>query len=63
MRDAKGNPTGLLLANPNANILYATLAKGPKLPFAYQVNSTRHFMRELNRLGLTGAIDAGGVSS
>jgi predicted amidohydrolase YtcJ len=60
VRDAKGNPTGLLLAKPNANILYATLAKGPKLPFDYQVNSTRHFMRELNRLGVTGAIDAGG---
>ncbi|MHC2660638.1 putative amidohydrolase YtcJ [Bradyrhizobium diazoefficiens] len=60
MRDTKGNPTGLLLAKPNANILYATLAKGPKLPFDYQVNSTRHFMRELNRLGVTGAIDAGG---
>jgi predicted amidohydrolase YtcJ len=60
VRDAKGNPTGLLLAKPNANILYATLAKGPKLPFAYQVNSTRHFMRELNRFGVTGAIDAGG---
>ena len=55
-----GNPTGLLLAKPNAAILYATLAKGPKLPFDYQVNSTRHFMRELNRLGVTGAIDAGG---
>jgi predicted amidohydrolase YtcJ len=60
VRDPKGNPTGLLLAKPNANILYATLARGPKLPFDYQVNSTRHFMRELNRLGVTGAIDAGG---
>jgi predicted amidohydrolase YtcJ len=60
VRDVNGNPTGLLLAKPNAAILYATLAKGPKLPFDYQVNSTRHFMRELNRLGLTGAIDAGG---
>jgi predicted amidohydrolase YtcJ len=50
----------LLVAKPNAGILYATLAKGPKLPFEYQVNSTRHFMRELNRLGVTGAIDAGG---
>ncbi|WP_246685926.1 amidohydrolase [Mesorhizobium sp. B2-4-6] len=59
-RDANGNPTGLLLAKPNAGILYATLAKGPKLPFDYQLNSTRHFMRELNRLGVTGAIDAGG---
>jgi predicted amidohydrolase YtcJ len=60
VRDANGNPTGLLLAKPNAGILYATLAKGPKLPFDYQLNSTRHFMRELNRLGVTGAIDAGG---
>jgi predicted amidohydrolase YtcJ len=60
VRDAAGNPTGLLVAKPNAGILYATLAKGPKLPFEYQLNSTRHFMRELNRLGVTGAIDAGG---
>jgi predicted amidohydrolase YtcJ len=62
VRDAKGNPTGLLLARPNAAILYATLGRGPKLPLEYQVNSTRHFMRELNRLGVTGAIDAGGGS-
>lgn len=59
-RDEKGNPTGLLLAKPNAGILYSTLAKGPKLPLDYQVNSTRHFMRELNRLGVTSVIDAGG---
>ncbi len=43
----------MLLAKPNAGILYATFAKGPKLPFEYQVDSTRHFMRELNRLGVT----------
>jgi predicted amidohydrolase YtcJ len=60
VRDQNGNPTGLLIAKPNAGILYATLAKGPKLPLEYQLNSTRHFMRELNRLGVTGAIDAGG---
>jgi predicted amidohydrolase YtcJ len=46
--DSKGNPTGLLIARPNAAILYATLAKGPKLPPEHQMNSTRHFMRELN---------------
>ena len=62
VHDGDGNPTGLLLAKPNAAILYATLARGPKLPFDYQLNSTRHFMRELNRLGVTGAIDAGGGS-
>jgi len=59
-RDKAGNPTGLLLAKPNALILYATLAMGPKLPMEYQRNSTRHFMRELNRLGITSVIDAGG---
>ena len=60
VRDRNGNPTGLLLAQPNAAILYSTLAKGPKLPEEYQKNSSRHFMREINRLGVTGVIDAGG---
>ena len=60
VRDTAGNPTGILIARPNANILYATLAKGPNLPQDYQVNSSRRFMRELNRLGITSAIDAGG---
>jgi predicted amidohydrolase YtcJ len=59
-RDRNGNPTGLLIARPNALILYATLAKGPRLPTEYQFNSSRHFMRELNRLGLTSVCDAGG---
>jgi predicted amidohydrolase YtcJ len=59
-RDGAGNPTGLLLARPNANILYSTLARGPKLPPEYQLNSTRHFMRAMNRLGVTSIIDAGG---
>ncbi len=61
-RDSAGNPTGLLLARPNATILYATLARGPRLEPAHQLNSTRHFMRELNRFGVTGIIDAGGGS-
>lgn len=59
-RDVNGNPTGMLIARPNAGILYATLAKGPLLDFEDQLISTRHFMRELNRLGITSAIDAGG---
>lgn len=59
-RDKNGNPTGILIAEPNALILYSTLAKGPKLSPEDQMNSTRHFMRELNRLGLTSCIDAGG---
>src|SRR5690242_514890 len=60
VRDGAGSPTGILIAKPNALVLYATLAKGPKLSPEYQANSTRHFMRELNRLGITSAIDAGG---
>lgn len=59
-RDSRGNPTGLLIAKPNANILYATLAKGPKLSREDQLNSSRLFFRELNRFGITSAIDAGG---
>jgi len=59
-RDKAGNPTGLLIAKPNALILYASLAMGPKLGIEDQVNSTRYFMRELNRLGITSCIDAGG---
>jgi predicted amidohydrolase YtcJ len=59
-RDRNGNPTGLLIARPNATILYASLASGPKLSHEDQTNSTRQFMRELNRLGVTSVIDAGG---
>ncbi len=59
-RDRNGEPTGLLVANPNAWILYKTLSLGPKLSHEHQVNSTRHFARELNRLGVTSVCDAGG---
>ncbi|MEI3790750.1 MULTISPECIES: amidohydrolase [unclassified Chryseobacterium] len=59
-RDSNGEPTGLIIATPNAMILYSTLAKGPKLSYEHQLNSTRHFMKELNRFGITSVIDAGG---
>ena len=59
-RDKSGNPTGMLIAHPNAIILYSALAQGPKLGRSDQINSTLHFMRELNRLGITSVIDAGG---
>lgn len=59
-RDKSGNPTGMLIATPNAIILYSALAKGPKLNKDDQINSTLHFMRELNRLGITSIVDAGG---
>ena len=58
--DAHGHPTGLLVAKPSALILYSTLSKGPALPEDYQYNSSRHYMREMNRLGITSVIDAGG---
>jgi predicted amidohydrolase YtcJ len=59
-RDKRGNPTGILLAKPNAYILYSTLFTGPKLSREDQLNSSRLFFRELNRFGLTSAVDAGG---
>lgn len=59
-RDDQGNPTGMLIAYPNAIILYSALAMGPKLNEQDKINSTLHFMRELNRLGLTSVVDAGG---
>jgi predicted amidohydrolase YtcJ len=58
--DRSGNPTGLITGKPAATILYQTLAKGPKLSYDEQINSTRQFMYELNRFGVTSAIDAGG---
>ena len=52
-RDANGNPTGILIARPNAFLLYNTLNKLPKLSFDDQLNSTLAYQRELNRFGLT----------
>jgi predicted amidohydrolase YtcJ len=60
VRGRDGQPTGMLLAAPSALILYSTLAKAPVLEGEEQKTSTRHFLRELNRFGLTSAIDAAG---
>ncbi|TRW25929.1 amidohydrolase [Flavobacterium zepuense] len=59
-RDINGNPTGLLVAEPNAFILYSTLSKLPELTLEEKVNSTKQFMTEMNRLGVTAIMDAGG---
>jgi predicted amidohydrolase YtcJ len=59
-RDTQGNPTGLLIAEPSALILYSTIANAPKLSEDDQLNSTRHYLRELNRFGVTSVSDAGG---
>lgn len=59
-KDEQGNPTGLLVAEPNAFILYSTLAKLPNMTREEEVNSTLQYMTELNRLGVTAVMDAGG---
>ncbi|MFI0467208.1 amidohydrolase [Saccharopolyspora sp. 5N102] len=60
VRGRNGEPNGMLLAAPSALILYSTLAKAPLLEGEDKKTSTRHFLRELNRFGLTSAIDAAG---
>ncbi|WP_083660716.1 amidohydrolase [Acuticoccus yangtzensis] len=59
-RDGAGNPTGLLIADPAPVVLYATLFDAPRLSFEDALVSTRHFMREQNRLGITSTLDCGG---
>ncbi|MFJ4870535.1 amidohydrolase [Streptomyces sp. NPDC088757] len=60
VRGRDGEPTGVLLAAPSALILYSTLAAAPTLGEEDKKASTRHFLRELNRFGLTSAVDAAG---
>ncbi|OKJ62466.1 amidohydrolase [Streptomyces sp. CB02261] len=60
VRDRNGRPNGVLLAAPSALLLYSTLAAAPTLEEADRKVSTRHFLRELNRFGLTSAVDAAG---
>jgi len=60
VRDEAGEPTGILLATPNALILYSTIAAAPALSFEDQRSSTIQFLAELNSLGITSAIDAAG---
>ena len=38
----------------------SAIASGAKLGLEDQINSSRHYMREMNRLGITSMIDAGG---
>lgn len=59
-KDEQGNPTGLLIAEPNAYVLYSTLAKLPELNEEEKINSTKNFMSDLNRFGVTAVMDAGG---
>lgn len=59
-KDAAGQPTGRIFATPRPTILYQAVARLGELPPDAQASSARHFYRELNRFGLTSAIDAGG---
>ena len=59
-RTIRGEPTGLLIAEPSPFVVYSTIGRAPVLSRADQLNSTRQFMRELNRLGITSVCDAAG---
>src|SRR5688572_26611815 len=54
-RDAGGTPTGAITGN-----MVELFERLPKPTFDEQVEGTRIFFRELNRLGLTGVVDPGG---
>src|SRR5258707_12465715 len=62
VRDHAGHPTEVLLATPAPFILYGVLGRLPVLDPDQQVSCTRHFLRELNRFGITSAIDGVGGS-
>jgi predicted amidohydrolase YtcJ len=57
-RDVNGNPTGGVTGGNNA--IVALFDKLPKPNFEEQVEGTKKFFRELNRLGITGVVDPGG---
>jgi predicted amidohydrolase YtcJ len=59
-RDASGNPTGLVMSTTSLASLVSVWLRIPRLPPEEQILSTRHFMREHNRLGVTSVVDAGG---
>ncbi|HTU86931.1 MAG TPA: amidohydrolase [Solirubrobacteraceae bacterium] len=60
VRNHAGVPTGLLLAAPSPMIIYSTLARTPDPSPEEQLVSTRYLLHELNRFGLTSAMDAAG---
>jgi predicted amidohydrolase YtcJ len=57
-RDSSGNLTGGITGNQPG--IVALFDKLPKPTFEQQVDGTKKFFRELNRLGLTGVGDPGG---
>jgi len=59
-RDADGNPTGVLVADPTAFIFGRAYDAFSKLTIEGQMNSTLQFHRKLLSFGETSAIDMGG---
>ena len=57
-RDASGTPTGAVTGAQNA--IVSLFDRLPKPRFTEQVEGTKAFFRELNRLAITGAGDPGG---
>jgi len=59
-KDKRGRATGIITAAPSGLILYKTLTKLPTKSRDQMVLGTRHYMNELNALGITSLSDAGG---
>ena len=59
-KDASGKPTGAIENGGGFDVAIALFDKLPHPTFDEQVEGTKKFFRELNRLGLTGVGDPGG---
>ena len=57
-RDAAGQPTGAIRGGSGA--IVALFDRLPKPTFEQQIEGTKTFFHELNRLGITGVVDPGG---
>jgi predicted amidohydrolase YtcJ len=59
-RDASGSPTGAIEDGGGFDVAIALFEKLPHPTFDEQVEGTKKFFREMNRLGVTGVGDPGG---
>jgi predicted amidohydrolase YtcJ len=59
-REASGKPTGAIEDGPGFDVAIALFDKLPHPTFDEQVEGTKKFFREMNRLGVTGVGDPGG---
>jgi hypothetical protein len=59
-RDASGQPTGAIEDGGGFDVAIALFEKLPHPTFDEQVQGTKNFFREMNRLGVTGVGDPGG---